>query len=64
MTVQYGEPMSFAKIESPSREQSQQAADQVFERIRSMYEALDSEGRRGVIARRRRERGQGAPVTG
>jgi 1-acyl-sn-glycerol-3-phosphate acyltransferase len=64
VTVQYGEPMSFAKVEGPSREQSQQAADRVFESVRSMHETLDNEGRRGVIARRRRERGQGAPVTG
>ena len=64
VTVQYGEPCPSRRSSSPTREQSQQAADQVFERVREMYEALDAEGRRGVLARRRRERGQGAPVTG
>jgi 1-acyl-sn-glycerol-3-phosphate acyltransferase len=64
VTVQYGEPISFPAVEHPTREQSQQASEQVFERIVPMYEALDSEGRRGVLARRRRERRQGAPVTG
>jgi 1-acyl-sn-glycerol-3-phosphate acyltransferase len=50
VTVQYGEPIVFEQVEHPAREQSQAAADQVFERVKSMYEALDANGRRGVLA--------------
>jgi 1-acyl-sn-glycerol-3-phosphate acyltransferase len=64
VTVQFGEPVTFDVIEHPSREQSQQAAEAIFERVGELHTALRSEGRRGVLARRRRRRRQGAPVTG
>jgi 1-acyl-sn-glycerol-3-phosphate acyltransferase len=49
VTVQYGEPMTFDVVSSPSREQQLDVAGQVFERVREMYSALDEKGRRGVI---------------
>src|SRR3954452_15361902 len=49
VTVQYGEPMTFDVVSSPSREQQLDLAAQVFERVREMYSALDEKGRRGVI---------------
>jgi 1-acyl-sn-glycerol-3-phosphate acyltransferase len=55
VTIQYGEPVVFDKIEHPSREQARQASVQVFERIREMYEAL-REGGRGAVVRAVRER--------
>ncbi len=53
VTVQYGEPILFEKVEHPTRGQSQAVANEVFEEIKAMYEALDAQGRRGVIAARR-----------
>jgi hypothetical protein len=49
VTVQYGEPMRFDVVPNPSREQQQEAAEQIFEPVRRMYEALDEQGRAGVI---------------
>jgi 1-acyl-sn-glycerol-3-phosphate acyltransferase len=49
VTVQYGEPMSFATVQDPTREQQLEVAQQVFDRVRAMYTALDEQGRRGVI---------------
>ena len=63
VTVQYGEPIGYQQVERPTREQSQAVATEVFERVKEMYEALDAQGRRGVLARLRQER-HGAPVTG
>jgi 1-acyl-sn-glycerol-3-phosphate acyltransferase len=64
VTVQYGEPFSFPQVEHPGREQCQEASEQVFERVRKMYEALRAQGRRGVLEALRREPRQGAPATG
>ena len=64
MTVQYGEPISFEQVDHPTREQAQEVAQEVFERVRKMYEALDAQGRRGVLAALRQDRRQGAPATG
>jgi 1-acyl-sn-glycerol-3-phosphate acyltransferase len=49
VTVQYGEPIRFDVLASPSREQQLEVAGQIFERVREMYEALEEKGRRGVI---------------
>jgi 1-acyl-sn-glycerol-3-phosphate acyltransferase len=38
VTVQYGEPMTFAVERNPSRERQQEVADQIFARVREMYE--------------------------
>jgi 1-acyl-sn-glycerol-3-phosphate acyltransferase len=64
VTVQYGEPVSFSAVETPTRDQSQEASEQIFNRVRKMYEALDAEGRKGVLARLRRERRASVPATG
>jgi 1-acyl-sn-glycerol-3-phosphate acyltransferase len=49
VTVQYGEPIPFDRVENPTREQQQAAADKVFAEVRRMYTALEEKGRRGVI---------------
>ena len=64
VTVQYGEPLDFGQVDHPTREQSQEVADQVFDRVRTMHQALTKQGRRGVLEHLRQERRQGAPVTG
>jgi 1-acyl-sn-glycerol-3-phosphate acyltransferase len=49
VTIQYGEPISFDVVPSPSRDEQLEVAGQVFERVREMYQALEEQGRRGVI---------------
>ena len=60
VTVQYGEPIRWEKVEEPVREQQQQVANEIFAEIRGLYAGLDTLGRRGVAQRlrelRRRER--------
>jgi 1-acyl-sn-glycerol-3-phosphate acyltransferase len=49
VTVQYGEPMTFPVEPEPSRERQQEVAEQIFARVREMYEGLAtrSAGRSG-----------------
>ena len=55
VTVQYGDPISFGDIiESPTREQSQEAADQIFERTQKLFYGLRRGGRRNAIQGARR----------
>jgi 1-acyl-sn-glycerol-3-phosphate acyltransferase len=49
VTVQFGEPVSFPAEQAPSRERQLEVAGEVFDRVRSMYTALEEKGRRGVI---------------
>ena len=49
VTIQFGEPIRFDLVHSPSREQQLEVASQVFERVREMYQALEEQGRGGVI---------------
>ena len=39
--VLYGEPLRFEKVEDPSREQQQAAADEIFAEIRRLYSELE-----------------------
>ena len=49
VTIQYGEPIRFDVVPTPSREQQLEVARGVFGRVREMYDALDAQGRHGVI---------------
>ena len=49
VTVQFGEPFSFPAEARPSREHQIEAAEEIFDRVRTMYTALEEKGRRGVI---------------
>ncbi|HEY7456844.1 MAG TPA: lysophospholipid acyltransferase family protein [Solirubrobacterales bacterium] len=51
VTVQYGEPISFPAEESPSYERQQEAAAEIFARVREMYQGLAT--RNGRRASRR-----------
>jgi 1-acyl-sn-glycerol-3-phosphate acyltransferase len=53
VTVHYGEPIAFEQVDHPSREQSQAVADEIFAKVKEMYDALNAQGRRGVLAARR-----------
>ena len=48
VTVQFGAPMRFERVEEPTREQAQAASEAVFDRVKEMYGRLTSEGRRAV----------------
>jgi 1-acyl-sn-glycerol-3-phosphate acyltransferase len=58
VTVQFGEPLRFEKVEEPTREQAQAASVVVFDRVRTMHSRLRTEGRRSVVRAARR------PVSG
>jgi 1-acyl-sn-glycerol-3-phosphate acyltransferase len=64
VTVQFGKPVDFGQVDHPTKEQAQEVSEQIFEHVRALYQPLSEQGRRGVLARLRRERRQGAPVTG
>ncbi len=49
VTIQYGEPISFPAQAKPSREQQIEASQEIFDRVRAMYMALEENGRSGVI---------------
>jgi 1-acyl-sn-glycerol-3-phosphate acyltransferase len=55
VTVQFGEPVSFPRERSPSRERQLEAATEVFGRVREMYEGLSGLAltRSGLRASRR-----------
>jgi 1-acyl-sn-glycerol-3-phosphate acyltransferase len=56
VTVQYGEPFRYERIEEPTRDQQQAVADEVLEEIRRLYEGLEAVGRPAALARARAER--------
>jgi 1-acyl-sn-glycerol-3-phosphate acyltransferase len=59
VTVLYGDPVRFEKIEDPTREQQQAAAELVFERVKALYDGL-REGGRTTAIQRAREAGRAA----
>ncbi len=54
VTVKYGKPIRFAQVAEPTREQSQAAADQIFDEIKTLYYGLRDEGRKAAVARAKR----------
>jgi 1-acyl-sn-glycerol-3-phosphate acyltransferase len=54
VTVQFGDPVRFEKVEEPTREQAQAAADLIFERVEKLYYGLQRDGRRHTIRAARR----------
>jgi 1-acyl-sn-glycerol-3-phosphate acyltransferase len=63
VTVQYGEPFRFETVEKSSREQQQEVADYILERIRELHAELARVGRRGARRAARAERRQPATPT-
>ena len=53
VTVLYGDPVRFEKVENPTREQQQAAAELVFERVKALYDGLREGGRKTAIQRAR-----------
>jgi 1-acyl-sn-glycerol-3-phosphate acyltransferase len=58
VTVQYGDSFRFERVENPTREQEQSAADQIFDEIKTLYAGLEAHGRKGVVRRVRELRRQ------
>jgi 1-acyl-sn-glycerol-3-phosphate acyltransferase len=55
VTVLYGDPIRWERVEQPTREQQQEVANAIFTEIRALYDQLEALGRRGVKEQRRRE---------
>ena len=49
VTIQYGKPIRFERVEHPTKEQAQAASEIVFEEVRRMHARLRQEGRRRVV---------------
>jgi hypothetical protein len=58
VTVQYAAPIRFDRIERSSREQQQEAADLILDRIREVHSQLRVLGHRGALAAARDRRKQ------
>jgi 1-acyl-sn-glycerol-3-phosphate acyltransferase len=56
VTVLYGEPVRFEKVENPTREQQQAAAEMIFERVKALHDGLREGGRKSAIEAARRAR--------
>lgn len=62
VTCQFGDPVAFERVESPTREQAQAASEEVFGRIHSLWSGLRENGRGATVRARREARraGEGA----
>jgi 1-acyl-sn-glycerol-3-phosphate acyltransferase len=47
VVVQYGDPITWERIEEPTRDQQQAVADEIFARIKALYDELDERLRAG-----------------
>ncbi len=61
ITIHYGKPISFDVVESPSREQQLECAQEIFSHVREMYEEIERDGRAAVIKRVREEKASATP---
>lgn len=56
ITICYGEPLRYERIETPSRDQQRAVAGEILEEIKALYGRLDADGRAATAARARAER--------
>jgi 1-acyl-sn-glycerol-3-phosphate acyltransferase len=56
VTVSYGEPFQYARVDEPTRDQQQAVADAILIEIRTLYNDLDAVGRAEALSRARAER--------
>jgi 1-acyl-sn-glycerol-3-phosphate acyltransferase len=56
VTVQYGDPIRWERVEHPTRAQQQAVADAILAEIRALYGGLERYGRRGALRRAREQR--------
>jgi 1-acyl-sn-glycerol-3-phosphate acyltransferase len=61
VTVLYGDPLRWERVEEPAAEQQQAVADAILVEIKRPYAELEALGRKGVLRRLRAQRsGAGA----
>src|ERR1700754_2917124 len=53
VTVLYGDPIRFDRLEDPTRDQQQHVANEIFGEGRKLYAQVESVGRRGMVQQRR-----------
>jgi 1-acyl-sn-glycerol-3-phosphate acyltransferase len=56
VTIQYGDPFRYERVETPTRGQQQAVADEIFSEIKALYAGLEAHGRAGILQRLRAER--------
>jgi 1-acyl-sn-glycerol-3-phosphate acyltransferase len=56
VTVQYGDPIRWEQVETPTRDQQMAVAEEIFGEIKVLCAGLESLGRRGVLQRVREQR--------
>ena len=56
VTVQYGDPIRYERVEQPTRDQQMAVAEEVFGEIRVLYSGIETLGRKGVLQRLREQR--------
>ena len=49
VTVHFGKPLRFERVEAPTRDQAQAASEIIFDEVKRIYGALQREGRRGAV---------------
>jgi 1-acyl-sn-glycerol-3-phosphate acyltransferase len=54
VTIQYGDPFRFPLVEQTTREQKQEAADYILQRIKALYAELERVGHKGALQAARR----------
>jgi 1-acyl-sn-glycerol-3-phosphate acyltransferase len=55
VTVLYGDPIRYERVEEATKNQRQVVADEIFDEIKSLYAQLEAEGRAGAVARAKAE---------
>jgi 1-acyl-sn-glycerol-3-phosphate acyltransferase len=56
VTIQYGDPIRWERVEDPTRHQQMVVAEEIFGEIRVLYSGLETLGRKGVLQRVREQR--------
>ncbi len=65
VTLQFGDPVRFEKVDEPDRSQSQAASEEIFRRIEVLWNGLRENGRSATVrAARAARRGGQATATG
>jgi 1-acyl-sn-glycerol-3-phosphate acyltransferase len=49
VTVHYGKPIRFERVEHPTKEEAQAASEVIFEEVRRLHTSLQRDGRRRVV---------------
>jgi 1-acyl-sn-glycerol-3-phosphate acyltransferase len=56
VTVQYGDPIRWERVDDPTRDQQMVVAQEIFNEIKVLYSGLEKLGRKGVLQRVREQR--------